>query len=79
VPCAAACRVTVTAKSGGRKVATGRATLLQAGTAKVKLKVIKKARRSLARAKKLKLSLTATVAGAKGKPQELTKAVTLKK
>ncbi len=79
VPCAAACRVTVTAKAGGKTVATGRATLLEAGTAKVKLKVAKKAKRSVKRAKRLKVTLTASVAGASGKPVKLTKALTLKK
>jgi hypothetical protein len=79
VPCAAACRVTVTAKANGKTVATGRATLLKAGTAKVKLKVAKKAKRSLKRAKTLKLSVSASVAGANGKPVKLTKALTLKK
>jgi Ca2+-binding RTX toxin-like protein len=79
VPCAAACRITVTGKAGGKTVATGRATLLAAGTATVKLKASKKAKRSLARAKKLKLTLTASVAGASGKPVKLTKALTLKK
>jgi Ca2+-binding RTX toxin-like protein len=79
VPCTAACRVTVAAKAGGRTVATGRTTLLKAGTAKVKLKVAKKAKGSLKRAKKVRLSLTATVAGASGKPQKLTKTLTIKK
>jgi Ca2+-binding RTX toxin-like protein len=79
VPCAAACRITVTAKAGGRTVAAGRATLLEAGTAKVRLKVAKKAKRSLKHAKQLKLSVTASVAGANGKPVKLTKALTLKK
>ena len=79
VPCAAACRVTVTAKAGKKAVATGRATLLEAGTATVKLKPGKKAKASLKRAKKVKLTLTATVAGASGKPVKLTKALTLKK
>jgi hypothetical protein len=79
VPCPAACRVSVTAKAGGRTIATGRATLLQAGTAKVKLKVGKKAKRSVKRAKKLKVTLTATITGAHGKPQKLTRAVTLTK
>jgi hypothetical protein len=79
VPCAAACRVTVTGKVGRKTVATGRATLLEAGTAKVKLKVAKKAKSSLKKAKRVKLSLTATVAGASGKPVKLSKALTLKK
>jgi Ca2+-binding RTX toxin-like protein len=79
VPCAAACRVTVTAKAKGKTIATGRATLLEAGTAKIKLKVAKKAKRSVRRAKQLKVTLTASVAGASGKPVKLTKAVTLKK
>ncbi len=79
VPCAAACRITVTAKAGGRTVATGRATLLAAGTAKVRLRVAKKARRSLGRARQLKLSVTASVAGADGKPVKLTTALTLRK
>src|SRR6185295_8778534 len=56
VPCAAACRVTVTAKAGVRTVATGRTTLLEPGTAKVKLRVAKKAKRSLKRARTVKLS-----------------------
>ena len=38
----------------------------------------KKAKASLKRSKKVKLSLSATVAGASGKPVKLTKAVTLK-
>jgi Ca2+-binding RTX toxin-like protein len=79
VPCAAACRVTVTAKAGGRTIATGRTTLLKAGTAKVKLKVAKRAKASLKRAKQVKVSLTASVAGASGKPVKLTKALTLKR
>jgi Ca2+-binding RTX toxin-like protein len=79
VPCAAACRVTVTAKAGKTTVATGKATLLKAGTAKVKLKVAKKAKRSVRRAKRLRLTLTASVAGASGRPAKLTKAVTLKR
>jgi hypothetical protein len=79
VPCGAACRVTVTAKSGKKTVATGRATLLEAGTATVKLKAAKKAKSSLKRAKKVKLTLTASVAGASGKPAKLTKTLTLKK
>jgi Ca2+-binding RTX toxin-like protein len=79
VPCAAACRVTVTAKAKSKTIATGKATLLEAGTAKVKLKVAKKARKSVKRAKTLKVSLTASVAGASGKSVKLTKAVTFKK
>ncbi|HWI72040.1 MAG TPA: calcium-binding protein, partial [Baekduia sp.] len=79
VPCAAACRVTVTAKANNKTIATGRATLLEAGTAKVKLKAAKKARKSLKRAKQVKVTLTASVAGASGKPVRLTKALTLKK
>jgi hypothetical protein len=79
VPCAAACRVWAVARSGTRTVATGRGTPLKAGTATVKLKVAKKARRSVKRARTLKLTLTATVTGADGKPQRLTRTVTLKK
>jgi hypothetical protein len=79
VPCAAACRVSVTAKAGGRTIATGRTTMLSAGTAKVTLKVGSKAKRSIRRARRLKVTLTATVTGAAGKPQKLTRSVTLKK
>jgi Ca2+-binding RTX toxin-like protein len=79
VPCAAACRVTVAAKANGKTIARGRATLLKAGTAKVKLKATKKAKTSLKRVKKVKVTLTATVSGASGKPVKLTKAVTLKR
>jgi Ca2+-binding RTX toxin-like protein len=78
VPCAAACRVSVVAKAGRKTVATGKATLLAAGTAKVKLKVARRAQGSLKRAKRLKLTLTATITGADGKPQKLTKALTLR-
>jgi Ca2+-binding RTX toxin-like protein len=79
VPCAAACRVTITAKTGRRIIATGKTTLLEAGTAKVRLKVAKKAKPSIRRARRLKLTLTASVAGASGKPVRLTRALTLKK
>jgi Ca2+-binding RTX toxin-like protein len=79
VPCSAACRVSVTAKANGRTVATGKATLLAAGSARVKLKVSKKAKASIKRAKKLKVTLTATITGADGKPQKLTRSLTLKK
>jgi Ca2+-binding RTX toxin-like protein len=79
VPCATACRVTVTAKNGKRTIATGKATLLKAGTATVKLKVAKRAKSSLKHAKKVKVTLSASVAGAAGKPSKLTKALTLKK
>jgi Ca2+-binding RTX toxin-like protein len=79
VPCAAACKVTVTARQGKKTIATGRATQLSAGTAKVKLKVARKAKRALKRAKTIKVTLTATIAGATGKPVKLTKALTLKK
>ena len=79
VPCAAACRVTVTAQAGRKTIATGRATLLEAGTAKVKLKAAKRAKRSLKRAKQVKVTLTASVTGASGTPIKLTKALTLKK
>ena len=79
VPCAAACRVVVTAKAAGKTVASGRATLLQAGTAAVKLKVAKSARRALKRGRSLKLTLTATVTGADSKPQKLSKTVTLRR
>ncbi|MDX6702009.1 MAG: hypothetical protein QOF26_2235 [Baekduia sp.] len=78
VPCTTACRVSVVARMGTRTVATGRTTLLKAGTAKVKLKVAKKARRSLKHSKSAKITLTATITGASGKPQTLTKALTLK-
>ena len=79
VPCPAACRVSVTAKAGGRTIAGGKTTLLQAGTAKVKLKVAKRAKRSVRRARKLNVTLTATVTGADGRRQKLTRSVTLKK
>jgi hypothetical protein len=79
VPCAAACRVSVSAKAGGKTVAGGRTTLLEAGTATVKLKVSKKAVRSLKKARTLKVTLTATVTAASGKPVTITKTVTLKK
>jgi Ca2+-binding RTX toxin-like protein len=78
VPCATACRVTVTAQNANKTIATGTATLRKAGTAKVKLKVAKKAKASLKHAKKVRLTLSASIAGAAGKPSKLTKALTLK-
>jgi hypothetical protein len=41
VPCATACKVTVTLTAKGKKLATGRKTLLRAGNAKVTLKFAK--------------------------------------
>jgi Ca2+-binding RTX toxin-like protein len=77
VPCAAACRVAVALKARGRTVATGRATLLSRGTAKVKLKVGTQGRRALRGAKRLKATLVATVTGPAGGKRQLTKTVTL--
>jgi Ca2+-binding RTX toxin-like protein len=78
VPCAGACRVALRAKAGGRTVATGRATLLAAGTAKVKLKLSPKARRALKRSQRLEVTVTATVTAADGTRQRLSRALTLK-
>jgi hypothetical protein len=79
VPCAAACRITVTATANGKTIASGKATLLQAGTAKVKLTVGKKAKKAVKRAKTLKVTLSASVAAASGKPVKLAKTVTLRR
>lgn len=78
VPCAAACRLTVTAKKGGTTVATGGAALLSAGTAKARLNANAKARRALKRTRTLTLAITATVTGADGKRQKLTRTIKLR-
>ena len=41
VPCAAACKVSATLTAKGKKLATGRKTLLKAGNAKLTLKFAK--------------------------------------
>jgi hypothetical protein len=64
VPCAAACNVTVTARAGRTTIATGRARLRAAGTAKVTLRATAKGRRLLRRAKPLRVTVTAEGAAA---------------
>jgi hypothetical protein len=67
VPCAAACKVSVSLVVAKKTVATGKKTLLKAGEAKVKLKVAKKAKKSFGRLKKASATLKVTVEDASGK------------
>jgi len=60
VPCAAACKVSVSLTAKGKKLATGRKTLLKAGTAKLTLKFAKPRRNVTA-------TLKVTVESADGK------------
>jgi Ca2+-binding RTX toxin-like protein len=71
VPCATACKVTVTLTAKGKKLATGRKTLLKAGNAKVTLKFAKPRRN-------LTATLKVTVQSADGKTSS-SKTVKLKR
>ncbi len=79
VPCASACRISVTAKIGKRTVATGRTTLLKAGTAKIKLKPAGKQKGYLRKLRTGTLKVTATIKPAEGKTQKLSRSLKLKK
>lgn len=67
VPCASACKVSVSLLVNKKTVATGKKTMLKAGDAKVTLKVSKKAKKSFTRLKKANATLKVTVEGAEGK------------
>ena len=71
VPCAAACKVSVSLTAKGKKLAAGRKTLLKAGNAKVTLKFAKPRRN-------LTATLKVTVESADGKTSA-SKKVTLKR
>ncbi len=67
VPCAAACKVSVSLVVKKKTVASGKATMLKAGDAKLTLKVSKKAKKSFSRLKKASATLKVTVEDASGK------------
>ena len=67
VPCAGACKVTVSLVVKGKTVASGRKTLLKAGNAKLTLKVSSKSKKAFKRLKKASATLKVTVEGADGK------------
>jgi len=70
--------VAVAAQRGGRRVASGKRTV-SAGTASVQLRFTKRARRSLRRARTVKLALKVTYTPASGSPQVTTGRATLKR
>lgn len=78
VPCAGACKVTVSLVVKGKTVASSKKTLLKAGDAKLTLKVSKKAKKSFARLKKTTATLKVTVESADGKTSS-SKTLQLKK
>ncbi len=78
VPCAGACKVTVSLVVKGKTVATGRKTLLKAGNAKLTLKVTSKSKKAFKRLKKTSATLKVTVEGANGKASS-SKTLTLKR
>jgi Ca2+-binding RTX toxin-like protein len=73
VPCATACKVSVSLVVKGKTVASAKKTLLKAGDAKLTLKVSKKAKKSFGRLKKTSATLKVTVEGADGKASSTKK------
>jgi hypothetical protein len=78
VPCTAACKVSVSLVVKKKTVASGKATMLKAGDAKLTLKVSKKAKKSFSRLKKASATLKVTVEDASGKASS-SKSLKLKK
>ena len=76
--CAAACKVVATLSFKGKRLGAGRKTLRKAGTARLAVKVGKKARRRARRLRGKKLTLRVKVTSA-GKTTTLTRKVTLKR
>jgi Ca2+-binding RTX toxin-like protein len=79
VRCAGACRVSGVATYKGRKVATGRATSLKAGTAKLKLKLTKAGKKALKKVRRAKLTVKVTMTPASGKAVTGRRTVTIKR
>ena len=67
VPCAAACKVSVSLVVNKKTVASGKKTMLKAGDAKLTLKVSKKSKRAFTKLKKATATLKVTVEDASGK------------
>ncbi len=61
VPCSSACTVSGALLSGGKKVGSGKGSAAAGGTAKVKLKLVAKAKRRFAKARKATITVKLTV------------------
>jgi len=79
VKCPAACNIGARVSLKGKKVGSAKKSLLAAGTAKLKVKLSKAAKRKLRRARKPKLALRVTVVDAAGKSTVLKKTIKLKR
>ena len=79
VVCPAACRVDGKLSYKGRKIAAGRRTLLDAGTAAVSVKVSKKARRQVRRLRKGTLLLSVTMTDKSGTATSATRKIKIKR
>ena len=71
-------RISVVARKGGKAVASGRARAAGQGTVAVKLRFTKAAKRSLKRARKVKLALAITFRPAQGAVVRSTATATLR-
>jgi Ca2+-binding RTX toxin-like protein len=78
VPCANACKVSVSLVVKSKTVASAKKTLLKAGDAKLKLKIAKKSLKAFKKLKKASATLKVTVQDATGKTASSSK-LTLKK
>ena len=79
VTCPAACNIGARLSLKGKKLGSAKKALLAAGTAKLKIKLSKAAKRKLRRARKPKLTLKVTVTDAAGKSTVLTKTIKIKR
>ena len=78
VPCASACKVTVSLVVKHKSVASAKKTMLKAGDAKLTLKVAKKSMKAFKKLKKASATLKVTVEDASGKTSS-SKTLSLKK
>jgi hypothetical protein len=79
VTCQAACNITARLSLKGRKLGRARKALLAAGTAKLRIKLSKAAKRRLRRAHKPRLKLRVSVTNAAGATTVLTKTIRIKR
>ena len=73
--CAGACKILAELRYKSKKLGSARKTLLKAGPAKLVIKISKKARRTVRRLKRGKLTLRLKVTDAAGKTTSLTKTI----
>jgi hypothetical protein len=77
--CSEACTVDATLLQGSKLVGRGKASLIAAGNAKLKVKFTKAAKKSLRRKKSVKLKLKSKVTDAAGNSRSSTRSLKLKK